>query len=170
MSDEFDPFEDPTPRVSKFASADSFRDRLVMIEPTGVERNVPKMASEPNGAKGDKVTANVTIMDGKGPVQAFSEGEPTGIVLEGPMYRGVWFNQDQIADALQTPDRQPRKRVLCRLNTLKGEGRAKRGNPWIVIPATAEEKAAAAKLLADGIVGAATETPSASPFQTKPPF
>lgn len=160
---EYDPFEDPTPRVSKFASADSFRDRLVMIEPTQIERDVPKQASDPNGAKGDKITANVTVMDGKGSVQGFKEGIPTGITLDGPLYRGVWFNQDQITDGLQTPDRVLRKRVLCRLNTLKGEGRAGRGNPWIVIQATPEEKSQAAKLLADGIVGNAAPTPPANP-------
>ena len=170
MSDELDPFEDPTPRVSKRASADSFRNRLIMIEPTQVERNVPKMASEPTGAKGDKITATVTLMDGQGSVQAFSEGDPTGLILEGPVYRGVWFNQDQITEGLQTPRGELRKRVLCRINTLKGEGRAKRGNPWIIIPATTEEKAAAAKLLAEGIVGAATQAPAASPFEKQPPF
>ena len=63
-----DPFEDPTPRVSAFASADSFRGRLVMVEPIKVDRDIPKTSTEPNGPRGDRVTANVTVVDGQGPV------------------------------------------------------------------------------------------------------
>lgn len=171
-----DPFEDPTPRVSKFANAYSFRGRLIMVEPTNVEHNVPKNASEPNGAKGDKVTANVTLMDGLGNVFACPEGETSDIEIQGPMYRGVWFNQDQIADSLLTPERTLRKRVLMRINTLNGSGRAKRGNPWIVIPATAEEKAAAAEILnqmtASQFEAPAPAAPAGNPFQkgTDVPF
>lgn len=143
-----DPFEDPTPRVSAFASADSFRGRLILIEPTNVERNVPKQSTVPNGPKGDKITANVTVVDGQGPVQIFDKKVPTGRFLEGPMHRGVWFNQDQLVDGLQTPDRQLRKRVLCRIDTLTPGTSAGQGNPWTMIATTPAEKEMAAKFLA----------------------
>ena len=147
-----DPFEDPTPRVSAFASADSFRGRLILIEPTNVERNVPKQSTVPNGPKGDKITANVTVVDGQGPVQIFDKKVPTGRFLEGPMHRGVWFNQDQLVDGLQTPDRQLRKRVLCRIDTLTPGTSAGQGNPWTMIATTPAEKEMAAKFLANVIL------------------
>lgn len=168
---EQDPFEDPTPRVSAFASADSFRGRLVMIEPTRIEHDIPKQASNPSGPKGDRITANVTVMDGKGAVQIFNQKVPTGRFLDGPLHRGVWFNQDQITQGLQTPDGALRKRVLAKLDTLKPGTPAGQGNPWVMNPATPEEKAQAAKLLAEGIVGAAAAAAPVNPFETKqPPF
>lgn len=149
MSDMTDPFEDPTPRVSAFASADSFRGRVVLIEPTRVERDVPKSNVDPNGARGDKITANVTVLDGKGPVQVYSQKVPTGRYLDGPVHRGVWFNQEQITQGLQLPDGKTlRKRVLVRLETLKPGGVAGPGNPWTINPVSAEEKSAAAQELA----------------------
>lgn len=155
MSYDQDPFEDPTPRMSEFASADSFRGRLIMIEPVTVEHNVPKQANQPNGPKGDKITANVTVLDGDGPVQVYAQRVPTGKFLDGPMHRGVWFNQDQVTQALQTPDgKSLRGRVLCKLDTLKPGTPAGQGNPWTVTAATAEEKKAAAAALASLIVQA----------------
>jgi hypothetical protein len=153
MSYDQDPFEDPTPRMSAFASADSFRGRLVMIEPLTVERDVPKNAKQPNGPRGDKVIANVTVLDGSGPVEVYADRSPTGKFLDGPVHRGVWFNQDQIAQALQTPDgKSLRGRVLCKLETLKPGTRSGQGNPWTVTAATAEEKKQAAAALASLIV------------------
>lgn len=153
MSYDQDPFEDPTPRMSVFASADSFRGRLIMIEPIKVERDVPKQANQPNGAKGDKITANVTVLDGAGPVQVYDQRVPTGKMLDGPVHRGVWFNQDQVTQALQTPDgKSLRGRVLCKLDTLKPGTPAGLGNPWTVTAATPEEKKAAAAALASLIV------------------
>lgn len=153
MNYDQDPFEDPTPRMSEFASADSFRGRLIMIEPVKVERDVPKQSNVPNGPKGDKITANVTVLDGAGPVQVYAQRVPTGKMLDGPVHRGVWFNQDQVTQALQTPDgKSLRGRVLCRLDTLKPGTPAGQGNPWTVTAATPEEKKAAAAALAALIV------------------
>lgn len=151
-----DPFEDPTPRVSAFASADSFRGRLILIEPTNVERNVPKQRTAPNGAKGDKVTANVTVLDGQGPVQIFNRKVPTGRFLEGPMHRGVWFNQDQITDGLQTPEGHLRKRVLCRIETLQPGVPAGEGNPWTMVVTTPAEKETALRVLNEITIGGAS--------------
>lgn len=147
-----DPFEDPTPRVSAFASADSFRGRLILIEPTQVERDIPKQANVPNGPKGDRVTANVTTVDGDGPVQTYSQRVPSGKFLDGPVHRKVWFNQDQLAAGLQTLDGELRKRVLCRIDTLKPGTPAGQGNPWVMTAATAEDKKAASAFLASMIV------------------
>lgn len=152
-----DPFEDPTPRVSAFASADSFRGRLIMVEPTKVERDIPKQANVPNGPKGDRVTANVTVLDGLGPVQVFAQRTPTGKMLDGPVHRGVWFNQDQLAAGLQTPEGQLRKRVLCRIDTLKPGTPAGQGNPWVINATTPEEKKQAAEALANLIINPAEE-------------
>jgi len=149
MSDLTGGFEDPTPRVSAFASADSFRGRVILIEPTRVERDVPKSSVDPTGARGDKITATVTVLDGKGPVQIFSQKVPTGRYLDGPVHRGVWFNQEQITQGLQLEDGKTlRKRVLVRLETLKPGGVAGPGNPWTINPVSAEEKSAAAQELA----------------------
>lgn len=158
---DIDPFEDPTPRTSEFASADSFRGRLILIEPTKVERDIPKQATAPNGPKGDRVTANVTVVDGKGPVQIYSMRAPSGKFLDGPLHRGVWFNQDQLSAGLQTPDGVLRKRVLCRIDTLKPGTPAGQGNPWTMTVTTAEEKAQAAKFLAEAIINQPEEE---SPF------
>lgn len=156
-----DPFEDPTPRTSAFASADSFRGRLIFIQPTEVERNVPKQATNPTGPKGDRVTANVTTVDGLGPVQVYSQRVPSGKFLDGPMHRKVWFNQDQLASGLQTPEGQLRKGVLCRIDTLKPGTPAGQGNPWVMTATTAEEKKQAAKFLAETILN---EPEEESPF------
>lgn len=168
---EHDPFEDPTPPAVVFASADSFRGRLVMIEPTKVERDIPKVSSQPSGPKGDRITANVTVLDGKGDVQAYKNKVPTGQTLPGPVYRKVWFNQDQIASGLQTVQGQLRGRVLAVLDTYKPGQPAGQGNPWTLIPATAEQKSAAVKELArikaEEELGAAS---SSAPAEDESPF
>lgn len=160
----FDPFEDPTPRQSKHASADSFRGRLIYVQPTKVERDVPKQKSRPDGARGDKVTAIVTVLDGQGPVQVYSQRVPTGVFLDGPVFRGVWFNQDQIAEGLQSPDGKTlRSGVLCRIETLKPGTPAGEGNPWTIEAVSPEEKAAAAVELARIQLGGSAPTVPAQP-------
>ena len=156
-----DPFSDPTPRSSEFASADSFRGRLVLVEPTKLERDVPKSASQPNGPRGDRITANVSVVDGKGAVQVFQQRVPTGKMLDGPLHRGVWFNQDQIVQALMTLDGKSLKpMVLCKLETLKPGTPAGQGNPWTVQAATDAEKQLARDFLANRIVEQASQDDS----------
>ncbi len=166
-----DPFEDPTPRQAKHASADSFRGRLIAIEPVSVERDVPKQAKQPNGAKGDKITANVILLDGLGPVKAYSQRVATGAILEGPVYRKVWFNQDQVTEACQTPDgKSLRKLVLCRIDTLKPGLMAGQGNPWVVTPATPEERQQAIQAYAAIMMGGAQQAAPAAPVADENPF
>lgn len=165
-----DPFSNPTPRVSAFASADSFRGRLIMIEPTLVERDLPKTATQPNGPKGDRVTADVTTLDGLGPVQIYSNRVPSGRYLDGPLHRKVWFNQDQLSAGLQTPDgKSLLSKVLCRIDTLRPGTPAGQGNPWVMTPATDEEKQQAiAELARLSIEGASAPTaPKVNPFDKR---
>lgn len=143
-----DPFADPTPRVSAFASADSFRGRLIIIEPTKLEHDVPKQSNVPNGPKGDRVTATVTLVDGQGPVQTYTNRVATGKFLEGDVHRGVWFNQDQLSAGLQTLDGELLKMVLCRIDTLKPGTSAGQGNPWVMHKTTDAEKQIARDYLA----------------------
>lgn len=143
-----DPFADPTPIASEFASAESFRGRLVLIEPTKLELDIPNTLNP--GSTQDRVTAKVTTLDGKGPVQIYSNKAPTGNYLEGPEHEGVWFSQDRIVRGL-FPRRmfQPGVRVLARLETYKPGKGAGPGNPWGLVAATPAEKKQAAEFLAN---------------------
>lgn len=143
-----DPFADPTPIASEFASAESFRGRLVLIEPTKLELDIPNALNP--GSTQDRVTAKVTTLDGKGPVQIYSNKAPTGNYLEGPEHEGVWFSQDRIVRGL-FPRRmfQPGVRVLARLETYKPGKGAGPGNPWGLVSATPAEKKQAAEFLAN---------------------
>lgn len=149
-----DPFEDPTPHSSDFASADSFRGRLILVQPTKLERDIPMSSANPNGPRGDRITATVTVVDGSGPVHVFAQRVQQAKTLEGPQHRGVWFNQGQIVEALMTPDGSAlRKGVLMKLDTLKPGTMAGQGNPWVVTAATEDEKNTARQFLAAQMVG-----------------
>lgn len=163
-----DPFAAPTPRSSDFAKADSFRGRLILVRPTKIERDVPKMSSQPNGAKGDKITANVTVVDGLGPVEAYDRMVPTGKMLDGPDYRGVWFNQDQIVEGLlDAKGVNLLPLVLMRIDTLNPGTRQGQGNPWVVTHPSEEDKQIARNFLANQTIGAAS-APTAPAKQLPP--
>lgn len=149
-----DPFADPTPIASDFASADSFRGRLVLIEPTKLELDIPNQQDPSKSA--DRMTAKVTVVDGQGPVQIFSQKAPTGKFLEGPEHAGVWFSQDRIVKAV-LPERYyvPGRMVLARLETFKPGKGAGLGNPWGLLPATDADKQIARNFLANRTVGGA---------------
>lgn len=168
MTTPHDPFQTPTPRVSDFASADSFRGRLVLIRPTKIERDIPKQSHVPNGPKGDRVTANVTVVDGQGPVQVFARSQPTGKFLDGPDHRGVWFNQDQLAAGLQDTRGNLMELVLARIDTLQPGTPAGQGNPWVFQEPTEDDKQIARNFLANQTVGGAS-APTKAPAQTAPP-
>ena len=143
-----DPFSDPQDIASEFASAESFRGRLVLLEPMKLELDIPNALNP--GQTQDRVTAKVTTVDGKGPVQIFSNKAPTGNFLDGPVHEGVWFSQDRIVKGL-FPKRvfQPGVRVLARLETYKPGKSAGPGNPWGLVKATDAEKAQAVQFLAN---------------------
>jgi hypothetical protein len=148
-----DPFADPTPIASEFASADSFRGRLVLIQPTKIELDVPNMQDPTKTA--DRVTATVTTVDGKGPVQIFSNKAPTGKFLDGPTHEGVWFGQDRIVKAVCPERRVTGAMVLARLETFKPGKGAGIGNPWGLVTATEAEKQMARDFLANRTIAQA---------------
>lgn len=175
-----DPFAAPAQVASAHASADSFRGRLVLIKPTRIEYNVPKSQSTPN-ILGNKVTADVTVVDGLGPVQVFQQRVATGKFIAGPIYRGVWFNQDRLAKmgGLVDPTEDPVQMtgmVLGRLETYKPGQMAGQGNPWGFLPPTEDDKAIARAFLAasndrqnTAIVEAAASV-AAAPVADENPF
>lgn len=162
-----DPFADPTPILSEFASADSFRGRLVLIQPTKIELDVPNMQNPSQTA--DRVTATVTTVDGLGPVQIFSQKAPTGKFLEGPEHKGVWFGQDRIVKAVCPDRRVTGGMVLARLETFKPGKGAGIGNPWGLLPASDADKQMARDFLANRTVAQAA-APEENPFAPKAPF
>lgn len=146
-----DPFATPVAVASTHPSADSFRGRLVLIEPTGIEFDVLKNSKQPNGAKGNKITATVTVVDGSGPVQIYREKVPTGAFLDGPVFHGVWFNQDRLAllGGLINPQTKTLvPLVLGRLETFKPGQPQGLGNPWGLLEPTEEDKQTARNFLA----------------------
>lgn len=160
-----DPFATPAPIASAFASADSFRGRLVLIQPTQIEHDVPKQANAPTGPKGDRITATVTVVDGKGPVQVFAQRVATGKYLDGDVHRGVWFNQQRIVDGLKDPATGALlPMVLATFDTYKPGQMAGQGNPWGLIDPTEADKQTAREYLARQMVGgAAAPTAQAAP-------
>jgi hypothetical protein len=151
-----DPFAAPAPIASEFASADSFRGRLVLIEPTGLELDVPNQ-TDPS-KKADRLTATVTTVDGQGPVQIFSQKQPTGKFLDGPAHKGVWFSQDRIVKGVIGDSRSlvGKGMVLARLETYKPGKGAGIGNPWGLVDPTDADKQLARDFLANRTVAAAS--------------
>lgn len=179
MATPTDPFAAPAPVASAFASADSFRGRLVLIKPTKLEYDIPKSAANPTGPCGNRITANVTVVDGSGPVQVFSNRVPTGVMLDGPEHIGVWFNQDRLATSggLIDPSQpnlatgrpgQLLPLVLGRLETYKPGQPAGQGNPWGLLPPSEEDKQTARNFLAGQtmakVAGPAGPAATGNPF------
>lgn len=150
-----------TPIPSEFASADSFRGRVVLIEVTGYEIKVP-MHGQP-GKFTDRVTAKVTTVDGKGRVQIFSQKVPTGTYLEGPEHEGVWFSQDRIRKVIAPEgERSIGRQTLAVIETYKPGKIAGQGNPWGLLDPTPDQVAAAKTFLASLMVDGATAPGDAS--------
>jgi hypothetical protein len=145
--------------VSKFANAGALRGRLIIVEPTKLEHDIPKSAKNPDGPKGDRVTATVTVVDGQGPLQVTDRfGRPIpGQFIQGEVHRGVWFGQDQLAAGLTTEDgKELVKMVLCRIDTLKPGTEPEQGNPWVMNAVTDEDRQTARDYLAGRRIAAAS--------------
>lgn len=151
-----DPFAAPAPVASDFASLQSFDGRLVIIEPTRLETNIPN-PEDPSKVM-DRITANITTVDGQGAVPQYARRVATGKTFEGPRHEGVWLSQDRVVKALMNPDVPgvPLKMVLARVGTWKG-GPAGRGNPWELKPFTDADAVTARNFLANRTVGAAAQ-------------
>lgn len=160
-----DPFAGPAPVASEFASVASFRGRLVLIEPTGYEYDVPNQ--DDASKKADRVTATVTVVDGSGDVEIFSFGEPTGQFLKGPRYEGVWMAQDRLVKQLRQDNERGRclPMVLGRFETYKPGQKPRKGNPWGILPPTAADRQTALDFLAQR-----TMSQAAAPAEDENPF
>jgi len=163
-----DPWNAPATIASEFASADSFRGRLVLIRVTEFEEKVPNPLQP--GKFADRVTATVSTVDGKGPVQIFSQKASTGKYLNGPDHEGVWFSQDRIVRAIAPQGVSSMGRLtLGVIETYKPGQPAGLGNPWGVVQPTEDQKQTARDFLAGRTVAEATPAQMTKP-NTDDPF
>lgn len=152
-----DPFAAPAAIPSSFPTIASFRGRLVLIKPLKQE-TVPNNLGAP-GSTQERVTADITVVDGLGPVPQMKGNPPTptGQMFDGPEYRGVYVQSEvivkQLAEALAN-----RTQVLAWIDTRNPGTNPMKGNPWGLIDATANPDAVqtARNFLATQMVGAAT--------------
>jgi len=158
-----DPFAGPAPIQSNFASIQSFRGRLVLIEPTKTEMAV----NDDNGKLQERITADITTVDGKGAVKIYKRREDTGRTLTGPRHPGVWIGQPILVDQLKNDDGSIRKMVLARVDTKTPGQPAAKGNPWGLIAPTDADKQMARDFLANRTIEQAAAPASA---QDENPF
>lgn len=151
-----DPFAAPAAIPSSFPTVASFRGRLVLIKPLKQE-TVPNNLGAP-GSTQERVTADILVVDGLGPVPQMKGNPPTptGQMFEGPEYRGVYVQSEvivkQLAEALAG-----RTQVLAWIDTKNPGTQPMKGNPWGLINATENPEAVqtARTFLATQMVGAA---------------
>lgn len=164
-----DPFAAPAAIPSSFPTVASFRGRLVLIKPLKQE-TVPNNLGAP-GSTQERVTADILVVDGLGPVPQMKGNPPTptGQMFEGPEYRGVYVQSEvivkQLAEALAG-----RTQVLAWIDTKTPGTQPMKGNPWGLINATenADAVQTARNFLASRMVGAA-QAPAAAPVQQYAP-
>lgn len=163
-----DPFAGPAAIPSTFPTVSSFRGRLVLIKPL-TQQTVPNNLGAP-GSTQERITADITVVDGLGPVPQMKGNPPTptGQMFDGPEYRGVYVQSEvvvkQLADALAA-----RTSVLAWIDTRNPGTNPMKGNPWGLIDATQDPAAVqtARNFLATQMVGAAApvqqyKTPTAA--------
>lgn len=158
-----DPFAGPAVLPSTFPTVASFRGRLVLIKPLKQE-TVPNNLGAP-GSTQERVTADITVVDGLGPVPQMKGNPPTptGQMFDGPEYRGVYVQSEvivkQLAEALAA-----RTSVLAWIDTRNPGTNPGKGNAWGLIDATQNPDAVntARQFLATQMVGAAS-APAAQP-------
>lgn len=144
-------FMDPASGPKTRPTLASFRDRLVIIKPLRQE-TVPNRLGAP-GSTQEKITADVTVVDGRGPVPLM-EGNPprpTGQTVEGPEFRAMWITNEyvvtQLGDALKAGGM-----VLGTVGLPDPTKNPGKGNAWGVIKATEEQKQVARDFLAGRLV------------------
>lgn len=154
-----DPFADPAPTSNRPTIA-SLRGRLVMITP----RKIETVASNMNpGQLEDRVTADVSVVDGLGPVPQIKNNVPTGQFLDGPDFTGMWISNTRVVDQLR-PFIGTGRPVLGTIETWKPGQQPIKGNPWGIVTATPEQKAQAITFLNSRTVsGAAVPVPAPQP-------
>lgn len=133
-----DPFAGPAAIPTEFPTIASFRGRLVLIRPLKSEM-VPNTQGAP-GQMQDRITADITVVDGRGPVPGFTRGQPNGQTFTGPDFRGVYISQEvivkQLADGLRG-----QTQVLAWIDTRTPGTAPGKGNPWGLIDATQNPEA-----------------------------
>lgn len=155
-----------TPIASDFASAQSFRGRVVLIEVTAYETNIPNPMNP--GTFQDRATARVTTLDGVGPVQIYSQKAPTGKFLDGPVHEGVWFGQDRIRKVIAPAGAgSVGNSVLAVVDTYKPGQMPGKGNPWGLVDPTPDQIKKATEIYAAMKVGGAA-SPSSQPVADDP--
>ena len=147
------PFADPIIPPSTHPTVGSFRGRLIMITPTKTEMVNDNLNP---GKVVERITANITVVDGQGPVPVVKGNPPapTGQYLEGPDFTGVWIQSERIVQQLSSyaGKGQP---VLGIIDTRNPGTAPMKGNPWGITAATPEQKAHAVNFLNSRTVGAA---------------
>lgn len=160
-----DPFADPIIPPSTHPTVGSFRGRLIMITPTKTEMVNDNLNP---GKVVERITANVTVVDGQGPVPVVKGNppQPTGQYLEGPDFTGVWLQSERIVQQLHDYVGTGRP-VLGVIDTRNPGTAPMKGNPWGITAATPEQKQHAVQFLASRTVGAAASPqPAPAPQQT----
>lgn len=160
-----DPWAAPAPIPTEFPTVASLRGRLVQIKPLRQD-TVPNNLNP--GSTQERITADVTLMDGMGPVPGMKNGHPTGQMFAGPEFRGMWLQSEvivkQLADALATGGM-----VLARIDTRTPGTQPIKGNPWGLIEPTEQDRAIARQVYASLMVGQAqAPAPAPAPQQYAP--
>lgn len=155
-----DPFADPIIPPSTHPTIGSFRGRLVMITPRKSEMVNDNLNP---GKVVERITADISVVDGVGPVPLVKGNppQPTGQVLEGPDFTGMWIQSERIVQQISSFVGTGRP-VLGIIDTRNPGTNPGKGNPWGIIAATPEQKAHAVQFLASRTVGAAA-APQAAP-------
>lgn len=146
-----DPFQDPVTPPSTFPTQASFRGRVIMITAHKIE-TVPNQMNP--GTMQERITADVTVVDGRGPVPQMKNNAHTGQFLEGPDFTGVWFNGTRVVDQLRATVGTGQKTIGI-METYKPGQVPVKGNPWGILAASDEQKQAARQFLAGRTVAAA---------------
>lgn len=147
-----DPFADPIIPPSTHPTVASFRGRLAMFTVRKSEMTTSSLKPGPF----ERLTVDVTVVDGRGPVPLMKGNPPTptGATLDGPDFTGMWIDSEYIVSQL-SPMVGTGIPVLGIIDTKTPGTNPGKGNPWGIIAATPEQKQAAINFLNTRAVGGA---------------
>lgn len=160
-------FMDPASASSNRPSIASFRGRLIMVKPLKQE-TVPKRMGAP-GQTEERVTADVTVVDGLGPVPKM-EGNPpvaTGVMIDGPEFPRMWISNEYVVTQLSEALRVGGV-VLGRVDLPHPNKNPGQGNAWGIVRATDADKQTARDFLANRTIGATQAPAQVVPQNTAP--
>lgn len=177
------PFADPIQPPSVYPSQASLRGRLVLITPRKIET---KPSNLNPGQTQEIITADVTVVDGLGPVPDIKNNQHSGQWLEGPDFTGVWLSGQRVVDQLRSQIGTGQS-VLGVIETYQPGQVPMKGNPWGILTATDEQKSVATQFLAQRTMAAvaapgqnvapapeqpqyAQQAPAAAPSPLNPPY